>query len=80
MLKMDSNPFKTETVLQLLKMNFKDKKTRISNDAAKLSSDFLYLFILEGAYRAATQAKAEGAAEVDVQHFEKILPNLLLDF
>lgn len=61
-------------------MHFKDKKTKINNDAVKLSAELLYLFILECAYRSSEQAKVDGAARVDIQHFEKVLPKLLLDF
>ncbi|KAL5473678.1 hypothetical protein EMCRGX_G028194 [Ephydatia muelleri] len=74
------NPFKLETISQLMKANFKDKKTKLNTDAVKLSAEVLYIFVLEGVYRSASQAQAEGAVEIDVQHFEKILPKLLLDF
>nr|XP_009931051.1 PREDICTED: centromere protein X [Opisthocomus hoazin] len=34
----------------------------------------------EAAARAARQAQAEGLQKVDVEHVEKVLPQLLLDF
>ena len=73
-------PFKTETVTKLLQEHFTDKKTKLGGDAVKLMAEFLRVFVAEGAARAGHQAKTESAVTVEIEHLEKILPQLLLDF
>ena len=75
-----SATFKRETVTKILQANFTDEKTKINNDAAKLVVETLRVFATEGAQRSARKAKAEGSNEVNTEHFEKTLPQLLLDF
>ncbi|XP_065898455.1 centromere protein X-like [Dysidea avara] len=77
---MDTNSLKQETVLEILKLFFKDQKTKVSGDSQKLITDVIYLFILEAAHRTATQAQNEQVDETEIHHFEKVLPKLLLDF
>jgi hypothetical protein len=77
---MEGNRMKQEMITEILKWNFKEKSTKINGDAQKLASDLLCTFIHEAVYRTAAQAKSETASVVDVHHFEKILPKLLLDF
>ncbi|XP_046856515.1 centromere protein X-like [Xenia sp. Carnegie-2017] len=72
--------FKIETINKLLHEHFKDKKTKLTEDALKLMAEFLRVFVAEGAARAGHQAKTESAATVEIEHLEKILPQLLLDF
>ncbi|XP_028395178.1 centromere protein X-like [Dendronephthya gigantea] len=72
--------FKTETASKLLQEHFTDEKTKLSNDSAKLMAEFLRVFVAEGAARAGHQAKTESAITVEIEHLEKILPQLLLDF
>ncbi|KAJ8263872.1 hypothetical protein GJAV_G00142380 [Gymnothorax javanicus] len=72
--------FKKETVSKLLSMFFKDEKTRVSGDAVLLMAEMLKIFVQEAARRAAKQADTEDCDTVDIDHFEKILPQLLLDF
>nr|XP_046272064.1 centromere protein X [Scatophagus argus] len=72
--------FKKETVAKLLSSFFKEDKTRLSGDAALLMTEMLRVFVQEAAVRAQKQAESEDCHEVDIEHFEKILPQLLLDF
>ncbi|KAI1886467.1 hypothetical protein AGOR_G00196050 [Albula goreensis] len=72
--------FKKETVGKLLSLFFRDEKTRVSSDAATLMTEMLKVFVQEAARRAAKQAETEDSHTVDIDHFEKILPQLLLDF
>ncbi|XP_013392285.1 centromere protein X-like [Lingula anatina] len=72
--------FKQETILKLLQMQFKDEKTRVSGDAQKVMTTLMQIYVSEAAARAAKQAKNEGTTVVGVDHFEKILPQLMLDF
>ncbi|XP_041077457.1 centromere protein X isoform X1 [Polyodon spathula] len=72
--------FKKETVLKLLSLYFKDDKTKVSSDAIVLMAEMLKIFVKEAAIRASKQAHTEDCDCVQVEHFEKILPQLLLDF
>ncbi|XP_043924154.1 centromere protein X [Protopterus annectens] len=72
--------FKKETVSKLMAMYFKDKKTKMSGDAVLAMRELLRVFVTEAAVRAARQAQSENSGLVDIDHFEKILPQLMLDF
>ncbi|XP_061471934.1 centromere protein X [Rhineura floridana] len=72
--------FKKETVNKLLQLHFKDDKTRVSGDALLLMTEMLNVFAREAAARGARQAQTEDLTRVDVEHVEKVLPQLLLDF
>ncbi|XP_061248519.1 centromere protein X isoform X1 [Bos javanicus] len=69
-----------ELVSKLLHLHFKDKKTKVSQDALQLVAELLKIFVVEAAIRSVRQAQAEGLAHVDVEQLEKVLPQLLLDF
>ncbi|CAL1588277.1 unnamed protein product [Knipowitschia caucasica] len=72
--------FKKETVSKLLTSFFKEDKTRISGDAVVLMTEMIKIFVQEAAVRSQKQAEAEDCEQVEIEHFEKILPQLLLDF
>ncbi|XP_077414577.1 centromere protein X isoform X2 [Vanacampus margaritifer] len=72
--------FKKETMGKLLSSFFKEDKTRISVEAKLLMVEMLKIFVQEAAVRSQKQAECEDCDRVDIEHFEKILPQLLLDF
>ncbi|XP_072224700.1 centromere protein X [Leuresthes tenuis] len=72
--------FKKETVSKLLSSFFKEDKTKLSGDAALLMAEMLKVFVEEAAMRSQKQAESEDCDQVEIEHFEKILPQLLLDF
>ncbi|KAM4717985.1 centromere protein X [Anableps anableps] len=72
--------FKKETVSKLLSSSFKEDKTRLSSDATLLMREMLKVFVQEAALRSLKQAESEDCNQVEIEHFEKILPQLLLDF
>ncbi|XP_010872595.1 centromere protein X [Esox lucius] len=72
--------FKKNTVSKLLLNFFKEEKTKVSSDAVLLMAEMLYVFVEEAAQRTIKQAVAEDCDKMDIEHFEKILPQLLLDF
>ncbi|KAM6913704.1 centromere protein X [Lycodopsis pacificus] len=72
--------FKKETVSKLLSGFFKEDRTRLSGDAVLLMTELLRIFVQEAAVRSQKQAESEDCDLVDIEHFEKILPQLLLDF
>nr|XP_033777151.1 centromere protein X-like [Geotrypetes seraphini] len=43
-------------------------------------TEMLKVFVQEAAARAARQAQSEDVPTVDLEHLEKVLPQLLLDF
>uniref|UniRef100_A0A665VN11 Centromere protein X n=1 Tax=Echeneis naucrates TaxID=173247 RepID=A0A665VN11_ECHNA len=52
----------------------------VSGDAVLLMAEMLKIFVEEAAARSQKQAKSEDYDQVEIEHFEKILPQLLLDF
>ena len=76
---MEAN-FKKETTIKLVQNNFKDDKTKVNADAAMLVTELLKTFAAEGAARASKEAKKDGSDTVTREHFEKTLPQMMLDF
>ncbi|KAM4031644.1 centromere protein X [Anomaloglossus baeobatrachus] len=72
--------FRKSVVTKLLQMHLEEEKTRFSGDSIQLMRELLRVFVHEAASRAARQALAEDLPVVDIEHVEKILPRLLLDF
>jgi hypothetical protein len=72
---------KTELVTKLLKHFLpEDKSTRLSTDMIKLFTELIFNFIHQAFIRTIQQASSEGTIQIDIQHLEKILMQLLLDF
>ncbi|CAM5155476.1 unnamed protein product [Eretmochelys imbricata] len=69
--------FRKETVNKILHLHFKDDKTRVSSDALLLMAEMLNVFVREAAARGARQAQAEDLDRVDIEHVEKVLPQLI---
>ncbi|KAM9006638.1 centromere protein X isoform 1-T1 [Sarcophilus harrisii] len=69
-----------ELVNKLLYLHFKDDRCKVSGDALQLMVEMLKIFVQEAAARAIRQAQAEDQEKVDIEQFEKVLPQLLLDF
>ncbi|KAJ4931826.1 hypothetical protein JOQ06_010266 [Pogonophryne albipinna] len=68
--------FKKDTISKLLSSFFKEDKTRLSGDAVLLVAEMLKVFVREAAVRSQKQAASEDCDQVDIEHFEKILPQL----
>ncbi|NXY82922.1 CENPX protein, partial [Alcedo cyanopectus] len=100
-----------ETVERLLRLHFRDRRTRVSGDAQLLMAEMLNVFVrgehtafsrrrapgppeprwgpgalaaaptlllpAETAARAARQAQAEDVEKVNIEHVEKVLPQLV---
>ncbi len=75
-----SATFKQETVQKLLANAFKEEKTKLPADMAKLVAEVMKVFVQEACCRAKANAEAESSDVITIEHFEKILPQLLLDF
>ncbi|XP_044154774.1 centromere protein X [Bufo gargarizans] len=72
--------FRKDLVSKLLHLHLEEDKTKVSGDAILLLAELLKVFVHEAASRAARQALSEDVPAVDIEHVEKILPQLLLDF
>ncbi|UJR10648.1 hypothetical protein I4U23_014843 [Adineta vaga] len=57
-----------------------EKSSRLSSDMVKLFTELIFVFITQAFTRTIQQASSEGTIQVDIQHLEKILMQLLLDF
>ncbi|XP_069380899.1 centromere protein X isoform X2 [Paralichthys olivaceus] len=69
--------FRKDTVDKLLKGFFREEKNKLSGDAALLMAELLKVFVEEAAVRSLKQAESEDCDQVDIEHFEKILPQLV---
>ncbi|KAM4662736.1 centromere protein X [Discoglossus pictus] len=76
----ESVGFRKNIVAKLLNLHLGDDKVRVGGDALLLVAELLKVFVREAAVRAARQAHAEDLPVVDIEHVEKTLPQLLLDF
>jgi len=77
----DSAPqFKEETISKLLQQHLSNQKIKVNASALKLITELLRVFVSEGFIRANKEAASEKCPLVTIEHFEKILPQLLLDF
>uniref|UniRef100_A0A674DTZ5 Centromere protein X n=1 Tax=Salmo trutta TaxID=8032 RepID=A0A674DTZ5_SALTR len=72
--------FKKETVSKLLSSFFKEEKTKVGADAVLLMAEMLHVFVQEAAQRTIKQAEAEDCDRIDIEHFEKILPQLVCKY
>ncbi|XP_072339749.1 centromere protein X isoform X2 [Scyliorhinus torazame] len=67
-----------ELVSKLLYFYFKDQKTKVSSDAVTIMCEMLKIFVIEAAARTARQASNEDSTTGDIEHFEKVLPQLVI--
>ncbi|XP_074080963.1 centromere protein X isoform X1 [Macrotis lagotis] len=73
----DGPSFRKELVNKLLYLHFKDDRCKVSADALQLMVEMLKIFVQEAAARAIRQAQAEDQDKVDIEQFEKVLPQLV---
>lgn len=52
----------------------------MTNEAVLLSREVISIFIREAVLRCIREAEKEDTSSVTIEHLEKILPQLLLDF
>uniref|UniRef100_A0A3P8VW99 Centromere protein X n=1 Tax=Cynoglossus semilaevis TaxID=244447 RepID=A0A3P8VW99_CYNSE len=70
--------FPQETVGKVLSRSFREEKTkREFGDATLLMAEMLKVFVREAAVRSQKQAESENCDQVEIEHFEKILPQLV---
>ena len=72
--------FKNKAILELIRGQFNDPKTKLSSEANELVPKLIELFVKEAIHRSLKEAKSEQLEVVQLHHLEKILPTLLLDF
>ncbi|XP_026763451.1 centromere protein X-like [Galleria mellonella] len=71
---------KQEVIKELLHGSFQDNKTKLGNDALSLIVEVAKCLVTETCLRASTQALRESCDKVELEHVEKCLPQLMLDF
>ncbi|NP_001268381.1 centromere protein X-like [Bombyx mandarina] len=71
---------KKDVIKELLENHFQESKTKIAPHALMLLADVAKCLVTETCLRAVKQAQREGSNKVDVEHIEKCLPQLMLDF
>ncbi|XP_059059641.1 centromere protein X-like [Achroia grisella] len=74
------NSLKQEVIKELLHGSFQDNKTKLGNDALSLIVEVAKCLVTETCLRASTQALRESCDKVELEHVEKCLPQLMLDF
>lgn len=67
-------------VVEAIKLHLTDSKLRISNDAASAINEVVLAFLQETLWRSMNQAFNEGLHLVNLDHLEKILPQLVIVF
>jgi len=74
--------FNMEFISKLFQHHFSDSNTKLSSkdSSGMMCAELMRLFVAEAAARAAQQTLNEDAAVCEVDHIEKVLPQLLLDF
>ena len=77
---MENDQFSEDFIKLFMNQYFKEEKTKLSNEAARLTSKLFELFIKEAIGRSMMQCEIEMLDELDVDQLEKVLPQLLLDF
>lgn len=60
-----------------MKLNITDPKTRFSSEGIAAVNEILLSFLQEVIWRTVNQARNEGMASVNLDHLEKILPQLV---
>ncbi|CAH0401410.1 unnamed protein product [Chilo suppressalis] len=71
---------KQEVIKDLLNGSFQDNKTKLGNDALSLVVEVAKCLVTETCLRASNQALRESCDRVELEHVEKCLPQLMLDF
>ncbi|XP_046445721.1 centromere protein X-like [Daphnia pulex] len=72
--------FKEGLIHELMKLYTTNHKTKIGNEGLTAVNEIMLKFLNEIVWRAMNQAHNEGLNNVNLDHIEKILPQLLLDF
>jgi len=82
-----SSTFKKALIKRVLELSFESDSTRVKNDSVEVAAEMLRIMTAEVVSRACDNANLvapseprAGAALVDAQHVEAVLPQLLLDF
>jgi len=72
--------FHPETVKQVMRLYFNDDRTKMMPEALKLLTGLFQAFVEEALQRVVRQAEIDHVDVITPEHFQKILPQLMLDF
>lgn len=78
----EEKTFNPETVQTVFKHAWKNENSKANKEAILLSCEFLRLFVVEAINRSSEEQQSMDSSSntIDVEHLERILPQLLLDF
>ena len=80
----ESTPtFPSKFAVRLMQRGFKSSsviKVLAKDQSVDVYAELLRVLAYEACTRAATQAQKEGSLTCDLEHVEKILPQLIMDF
>ncbi|XP_047000126.1 centromere protein X-like [Schistocerca americana] len=71
-----TDTFVNEQVLEIIKLHFKDDKTKVREETACMVSEIIHKFVIEGLLRAKYVAWLDGESEITYDHMKAILPTL----
>ena len=60
-----------------MQSQFRGEKTKISDDVVQLVTEIINAGVAESVLRAGKQAKMEGSEIIQLEHVEKVLPQLV---
>ncbi|XP_048772488.2 centromere protein X-like isoform X2 [Ostrea edulis] len=72
--------FKERTVQNILLHFFREENTKVNAEALSLITELLKIFVSEAVLRTIREGKKDHQDQISLDYFEKILPQLLLDF
>ncbi|KAK4021203.1 centromere protein X [Daphnia magna] len=78
--KKSSTKFKEGLIHEIIKLYTADQKVRIGGEVITAVNEIALRFVDEILWRTINQAHNEGVKDVNLDHIEKIIPQLLLDF
>lgn len=75
-----NSSYAQDAVKEVLKRNFSNKNTKITEESSVLIAHLLKMLTIEISLRACKQAKDEESSIVRLEHVENVLLHMMLDF
>ncbi|XP_044263192.1 centromere protein X-like [Tribolium madens] len=72
--------FKNDIIKEVLKSNFVNPRTKISDDSVDLVTELSKYIVVESCLRAAKQCSTQNRTTVTLNDMESVLPQIMLDF
>lgn len=72
--------YRTDTLKEVVKSQLANQKTKFNEEPFELLNELLKVITVEAALRASKVANSENKTTVSLEHVEKILAQIMLDF